>query len=70
MSKCFKERLVARGFAQKEGVDFNDVLSPIVKHISIRILLVMVAKFDLELEQMDVKTTFMYGDLDETILMR
>src|ERR1051325_8910521 len=33
-------------------------------------LLAMVAQFDLELEHMDVKTTFLYGDLDETILMR
>src|SRR3954469_2465409 len=55
-SKRYKARLVARGFTQKEGVDFNDVFSPVVKHRSIRMLLAMVAQFDLELEQMDVKT--------------
>jgi len=38
-----------------------------VKHRSIRILLSMVAKFDLELDQMDVKTAFLYGELEETI---
>lgn len=70
MSKRFKGRLVARGLNQKQGVTLNDVFSLIVKYISIRILFVMVARFDLELEQMDVKTAFLYGDLDETILMK
>ena len=41
--KKYNESLVARGFTQKEGVDFNDVFSPIVKHRSIRMLLAMVA---------------------------
>ena len=66
----FKARLVARGFTQREGIDYNDVFSPIVKHRSIRILLAMVAKFDLKLEQMDVKTTFLYGELEEVIHVR
>jgi len=52
-----------------EGIDFDEVFSPVVKHRSIRILLVMVVEFDLELEQMDVKKKFLYGDLDETILI-
>jgi len=54
----FKARLVARGFTQKEGIDFNEVFSPVVKHRSIKILMAMVAEFDLVLEQMDVKTKF------------
>lgn len=70
MSRRFKARLVARGFTQKEGISFNDVFSPIMKHISIRILISMVVGFDLELEQINVKTAFLYGDLDETILMK
>lgn len=70
MSKRFKERLVTLGFTQKEGVDVNDVFSPVVKYKPIRILLTLVTKFDLELERMDVKTVFLYGDLDEPILMK
>jgi len=66
----FKSRLVARGFTQREGIDYNNVFSLVVKHSSIRILLSMVAKFDLELEQMDVKIAFLYGELEETIYMR
>ncbi|KAH9762289.1 hypothetical protein KPL70_000762 [Citrus sinensis] len=65
----YKARLVARGFTQKEGIDFNEIFSPMVKHSSIRILLAMVALFDLELEQMDVKTAFLHGNLEEKILM-
>ncbi|KAH9686485.1 Integrase catalytic domain-containing protein [Citrus sinensis] len=65
----FKVRLVARGFTQKEGVDFTKVFSPVVKHSSIRMLLSMVALTDMELDQMDVKTTFLHGKLEEEILM-
>lgn len=50
MSKQFKVRLVDMRFTHKECVDFNYVFSLVVKHKSIRMLLVMVAKFDLELE--------------------
>ena len=64
----YKARLVAKGYAQKEGINYNKVFSPIVKH-SIRILLAMVAQFDLELAQMDVKTAFLHGDLEEEIFM-
>ncbi len=66
----FKTRLVAKGYSQVQGVDFNDVFSPVVKHSSIRVLLALVAMFDLELEQLDVKTAFLHGDLDEQIYMK
>jgi len=66
----YKARLVVKGFSQREGIDFNEVFSPIVKHSSIRVLLAIVALFDLELEQLDVKTTFLHGDLEEQIYMK
>ena len=65
----FKARLVAKGFNQVEGIDFNEVFSPVVKHNSIRVLLEVAAKKNWELEQLDAKTTFLNGDLEETIYM-
>ena len=64
---CYKARLVAKSYAQKEGIDYNEVFSPVVKHSSIRILLALVAQFNMELVQMDVKTAFLHGDLEEEI---
>ena len=44
--------------------------SPVVKHTSIRMLLIIVVQFDLELEQMDIKTTFLHDELEENIYMK
>ena len=65
----YKARLVAKGFSQTEGIDYNEIYSPVVKHRSIRVILSLVAYFDWELEQLDVKTAFLYGELDEQIFM-
>ena len=52
-----------------EGIDYHEIFSPVVKLVSIRIVLALVAVLDLELEQLDVKTAFLHGDLDEKIFM-
>jgi hypothetical protein len=66
----YKARLVAKGYSQVEGIDFGEIFSPVAMLTSIRFLLSIVAAFDLEVEQMDVKTTFLHGDLEEEIYMK
>ena len=61
--------MVAKGFSQIPGIDYNDVFSPVVKHSSIRTFFSIVAMRDLELEQLDVKTAFLHGELEEEIYM-
>lgn len=60
---------MAKGYSQNEGIDFNEVFAPIVKQCSIRILLCLVTKYNLELHQLDVKTACLNGDLEENIIM-
>ncbi|RDX78423.1 hypothetical protein CR513_41306, partial [Mucuna pruriens] len=69
-SPRYKVKLVVKDFKQKKCVDFNEIFSPVVKMSSIRIVLSLAATFDLEVEQMDVKTTFLHGDLEEEIYMK
>ena len=66
----FKARLVVKEYSQRKGIDYAEIFSPIVKLTSIRILLSVVASENLHLEQMDVKTVFLHGDLDKEIYMQ
>ncbi|KAH9705857.1 hypothetical protein KPL70_012031 [Citrus sinensis] len=65
----YRARLVVKGYAQKEGIDFNEIFSPMVRLTTVRIVLAMCATFDLHLEQLDVKTVFLHGELEEEIYM-
>ena len=65
----FKARLVAKGFTQREGIDYNETFSPVSCKDSFRIIMALVAHFDLELHQMDVKMTFLNEDLEEKVYM-
>ena len=60
---------MAKGFSQRKGIDFNEIFSRVVKHCSIRLLLALVARHDLELEQLDVKIVFLHGKLEGVIYM-
>jgi ATP-binding cassette subfamily B (MDR/TAP) protein 1 len=62
-------RLVVKGYAQKEGIDFNEIFSPVVRLTTIRLVLAMCAIFNLHLEQLDVKTAFLHRELEEEIYM-
>ena len=65
----FKAELVAKGFTQKEGIDYQETFSPISKNDSLRIILALVAHYDLELHQVNVKTAFLNGSLEEDVYM-
>ena len=61
---------MAKGFTQREGIDYNETFSPVSCKDSFRIIMALVAHFDLELHQMDVKTAFLNGDLKENVYMK
>ena len=65
----YKARLVAKGYTQKESIGYKETFSPISSKDSFRTIMELVAHFDLELHQMDVKTAFLNGDIDEIIYM-
>jgi hypothetical protein len=65
----YKAKLVARRFTQTYGVDYNETFMPIGKFTSIHCILALAALEDMEIHQMDVKTTFLNGKLEEEIYM-
>jgi hypothetical protein len=60
---------VAKGFTQREGIDYTETFSPDSYKDSLRIIMTLVAYYDLELHQIDVKMVFLNGDLLENVYM-
>ena len=67
---CYKARWVVRGFQQREGIDFYEAFATVVKLMSYKVLFAIAAAYGLEIEQIDVKTAFVYGDVNTSIFMR
>uniref|UniRef100_A0A2N9GJP7 Uncharacterized protein n=1 Tax=Fagus sylvatica TaxID=28930 RepID=A0A2N9GJP7_FAGSY len=67
--QTFKVRLVAKGFRQREGIDYFDTYAPVARITSIRVLIALASIYKLVIHQMDVKTAFLNGDLDEEVYM-
>jgi len=65
----YTARLVAKGFTQKDEIDYKETFSLVSKKDSFRIIMALVAHYDLELHQMDVKTAFLNGNLEEDVYM-
>jgi len=65
-----KARLVARGFQQKAGIDFDEVFAPVVKWSTIRTLTARAAKLGHAVHHLDIKTAFLYGHLTEDVYMQ
>lgn len=66
----YKARLVAQGFSQTEGLDYNETFSPVLRSNSLRVLLAIAAHHQCHIHQMDVTTAFLYGDIDVPIYMK
>nr|GFC37052.1 retrovirus-related Pol polyprotein from transposon TNT 1-94 [Tanacetum cinerariifolium] len=62
-----KSRLVAKGYAQKEGVDFEESFAPVARLEAVRLFIAYAAHKSFTVYQMDVKTTFLYGPLKEEV---
>jgi len=63
----YKTRFVAKGYAQKEGIDYKETFAPVARYTSVRTMISLVAQMVWEIHQMDVKTTFLNGVIEEEV---
>jgi hypothetical protein len=63
----YKARLVARGFSQKKGIDYEETFAPMARYTSIRTIIALAAKMKWKLHQMDMKTAFLTGVIEEEV---
>ena len=63
----YRARFVARGFSQKEGIDYEETFAPITRYTSIRAIMALASTMKWDLHQMDVKTSFLNGVIEEEV---
>jgi hypothetical protein len=65
----YKARFVARGFSQKEGIDYDETFAPVARYTSIRTIISLASIMGWKLHQMDVKTSFLNGQVEEEVYL-
>ena len=68
--ECYKARLVAQGYSQRPGIDYEEIFSPVVRFESVRSVMALAVHGNMKLHQMDVKTAFLNGELLEEAFIR
>ena len=66
----YKARLIDNSFTKNEGIDYHETFSLVSKKASFRIIMALIAYLDLELHQMNVKTTFLKYDFEEEVYIK
>ena len=65
-----KARLVARGFTQVEGIDYEETFAPTAKFVTVRLIISLATSLNWAMEQADIDTAFLWSDIDENIYMQ